>query len=222
MHFDVNHTGDAPLEPVRPVRVLHGITSPETAHVVTDYPYGVRLRCEIRFWVERAARGRYKGMERMLSQTRDPRTGRWNNPRPWRGCTYAPLVVPYVVEGSPQRAPEFHRIGGGWLTPQRFTVMVLDGSAQQLSDAQALVWRELMGRALDDERRTLARGEAGEWSRWANAVVYGIEQAAETGEIPLPSKGSGGVGPYLVGCQYAEVYRAAVAAGLDIRGRLAL
>lgn len=34
------------------MKVLSGHTSPETAYVVDDYPYGFRLRCKIRYWIE--------------------------------------------------------------------------------------------------------------------------------------------------------------------------
>lgn len=56
---------------------LYGHTSPETAIVVENYPYGFRERTTIRYWQEtRAEHG-----VRFVSQTLNPRTGRWNKPR---------------------------------------------------------------------------------------------------------------------------------------------
>jgi len=35
-----------------PLTVLSGHTTMETAYLVDDYPYGFRLRCKIRYWLE--------------------------------------------------------------------------------------------------------------------------------------------------------------------------
>ena len=36
------------------ITILKDHVSPETAYVVADYPYGFRLRCKIRYWLEYA------------------------------------------------------------------------------------------------------------------------------------------------------------------------
>jgi hypothetical protein len=61
--------------------------SKESAYVVDDYPFGFRLRCKIRYWVEFAPKKGY----RMVSQTTDPRktVEVWNNPK---ASTYALLA----------------------------------------------------------------------------------------------------------------------------------
>ena len=71
--------------------VLSGHTSPETAYVVADYPYGFRLRCSIRFWIEtKPGHG-----QRVVSQTTDPKRGNvWNKPK---ASTYAPIKVLYLT-----------------------------------------------------------------------------------------------------------------------------
>lgn len=57
---------------------LSGHTSPETAYVVEDYPYGFRLRCKIRYWLEYVPG---KGF-RFWSQTSNPKRGNtWNKPK---------------------------------------------------------------------------------------------------------------------------------------------
>lgn len=67
-------------------RPLSGHTSPESAYNVEDYPYGFRLRTTIRYWVETK-----KGHgQRMVSQTLNPKTKRWNKPK---ASTYAPVVM---------------------------------------------------------------------------------------------------------------------------------
>jgi hypothetical protein len=61
------------------MKILTGHTTPETAYVVDDYPYGYRLRCKIRYWLE------YKPSNgfRFVSQTTNPkRPGEvWNKPK---------------------------------------------------------------------------------------------------------------------------------------------
>lgn len=73
------------------MEILKGHRSPETAYVVNDYPYGFRLRCKIRYWLEEhPTHG-----TRFVSQTTNPkRPGEfWNKPKPstyarFAGCLY--------------------------------------------------------------------------------------------------------------------------------------
>ncbi len=60
---------------------LYGHDSPANSYVVDDYPYGFKLRTQIRYWLEKKAG---KGF-RFMSMTRNPKTGGWNNPK---GSTY--------------------------------------------------------------------------------------------------------------------------------------
>lgn len=59
--------------------ILSGHVSPETAYLVNDYPYGFRLRCKIRYWLEYKPG---KGM-RFVSQTTNPKRPGivWNAPK---------------------------------------------------------------------------------------------------------------------------------------------
>lgn len=71
------------------LKPLTGHTSPETAYVVEDYPYGFKLRCKIRYWLEHNEK---KGF-RFCSQTTNPKVeGRevWNAPKK---STYTMLGV---------------------------------------------------------------------------------------------------------------------------------
>jgi hypothetical protein len=67
------------------METLFGHTSEDTALVVDDYPYG-RLRTQIRYWIETVA----KRGDRFVSQTLNPKTGRWNKPKK---STYMPVMV---------------------------------------------------------------------------------------------------------------------------------
>lgn len=71
--------------------ILKGHISPETAFRVEDYPYGFRLRCQIRYWLDCHPR---KGA-RLVSQTSNPKKPLlvWNKPKAstyqrFAGCMY--------------------------------------------------------------------------------------------------------------------------------------
>lgn len=56
---------------------LAGHNSQDSAFVVEDYPYGWKLRTQIRYWIETK-----KGHgQRFVSQTLNPKTGNWNKPK---------------------------------------------------------------------------------------------------------------------------------------------
>ncbi len=61
------------------VQPLTGHTSVETAYVQADYPYGFKLRCQRRCWLERDAKRGY----RFCTQTSNPKkdTLVWNAPK---------------------------------------------------------------------------------------------------------------------------------------------
>lgn len=73
----------------QPIQPIH--TSPETAYIIEDYPFGFRLRCKMRVWIE-TKKG--QGM-RVVRQTTDPRNAGevWNAPKK---STYDTLKVLYI------------------------------------------------------------------------------------------------------------------------------
>jgi hypothetical protein len=74
------------LEPPDPsITPLYGHTDEATAYVVEDYPYGFRVRTQIRYWIEYAPNRGF----RFVSQTLNPRFQRWNTPNK---STYAELA----------------------------------------------------------------------------------------------------------------------------------
>lgn len=74
------------------MKVLTGHTSAETAYTVADYPYGFRLRCQIRYWIETK-----KGQgQRCVSQTTNPKRLPaivWNKPK---ASTYSAIKVLFI------------------------------------------------------------------------------------------------------------------------------
>lgn len=103
---------------------LHGHTSEETAYVVDDYPYGFRLRTQIRYWIETSARHG----DRLVSQTLNPKTDRWNKPKK---STYALVGCMYLDEDS-----HVTWSGIGWYTSDEETARFLAVMSGHLSDAQ--------------------------------------------------------------------------------------
>ncbi len=69
-------------------RTLAGHDSPATAYVVADYPYGFRLRCQMRHWIEHRPGHGF----RHVTQTTNPKKAGevWNKPK---AGTYAPVLV---------------------------------------------------------------------------------------------------------------------------------
>jgi hypothetical protein len=67
-------------------KILTGHTSPETAYVIGDYPYGYTLRCKIRYWLEHKPKHGF----RFVSQTTNPkRPGEfWNKPKASTYCRF--------------------------------------------------------------------------------------------------------------------------------------
>ena len=64
---------------------LYGHNSEETAYLIADYPYGFRMRCQMKVWLEfKASKG-----WRIVRRTSNPkRPGTWNAPK---ASTYSEL-----------------------------------------------------------------------------------------------------------------------------------
>lgn len=72
------------------MQLLTGHTSAETAYVVDDYPYGFRLRCKIRYWLEFHPRHGF----RLVSQTTNPKRGNvWNKPKVSTYCKFGGAML---------------------------------------------------------------------------------------------------------------------------------
>ena len=105
-------------------QTLSGHTSPETAYEVSDYPYGFRLRCKIRYWIETNKNG-----QRVWSQTTNPKRGDvWNKPK---ASTYNDIKVLFLDEqehvannglsfySTPEQIAAFEAEYGAGLTDER-------------------------------------------------------------------------------------------------------
>ncbi len=67
------------------IKPLYGHNSEETAYLIADYPYGFKLRCQMKVWLEyREGKG-----FRMVTRTSNPkRPGQWNKEK---ASTYSSL-----------------------------------------------------------------------------------------------------------------------------------
>lgn len=79
------------------IKPLTGHVSEETAFVVDDYPYGFRLRCKIRYWVEAHKTHGFRN----CSQTTNPKVPgeRWNKPKKGTYCKIACGMFQTVEDG---------------------------------------------------------------------------------------------------------------------------
>lgn len=70
------------------MKVLSGHYSEETAFVIDDYPYGFRLRCKIRYWLEVNNKG-----TRFWSQTTNPKKDgeAWNKAKSSTYCLFGAM-----------------------------------------------------------------------------------------------------------------------------------
>ena len=75
------------------MKYIYQHTSPETAYLVDDYPWGFRLRTKIRYWIE--SKDAKNGGQRFASQTINPKPGEWCKPK---YSTYSPIMVMYLDE----------------------------------------------------------------------------------------------------------------------------
>ena len=99
---------------------LVGHVNAETAFTVDDYPYGFRLRTKIRYWIETK-----KGHgQRFVSQTLNPKNGKWNTPK---FGTYAPLLV--LVRNPENGYVTTEEIRPGFVTKERLAEFEKERSA---------------------------------------------------------------------------------------------
>lgn len=111
------------------MQLLKGHISPETAYVVDDYPYGFRLRCKIRYWLEFHPKRGF----RFVSQTTNPKRGdAWNKPK----------------------ASTYYRFGGAMFLDDNDHVQ-WSGLSEYCSGAEAKAWAEQFGEGVPDAGRAI-------------------------------------------------------------------
>lgn len=134
--------GSAPYRPGDALSQEHN--SPETAYHIDDYPYGRRTRTVMRVWMETDPK---KG-QRAVTQTKNPKTGRWNNPKK---STYSELrgmkmdenghiehfgLPPYP---SPEKVERFKEQMGDQMSDQQ--AEMLERIVKEAAVVNSLEWR---------------------------------------------------------------------------------
>jgi hypothetical protein len=145
------------------VKLLSGHISPETAFVVEDYPYGFRLRCKIRYWIEYKPK---KGF-RFVSQTTNPkRPGEvWNKPK----------------------ASTYSLFGGAMFLDENEHVQ-FSGLSEYSDGAEAKAWAEKFGEAVPEAGRLIhskwvaakVAYDANKGEKLGNGLVEARKAFAET------------------------------------------
>jgi len=104
--------------------------SPETAYVVSDYPYGYTLRCKIRYWLEYKPKMGF----RLVSQTTNPKKAGevWNKPK---ASTYVKWGAAMFLDGN----DHVH-----W-----------SGLTEYSNGAEAAAWRDKYGSAVPEAGRKM-------------------------------------------------------------------
>ena len=148
--------------PYNEENVRFGHTDETTAIVVDDYPYGRRVRTQIRYWLETTKHG-----DRFVSQTLNPKTDRWNKPKK---STYAEVGVIYIEDGTGYvRWAGLHH----YASPEAVEHFV-SVCEQNLSDAQKAKVAEIIAVA-----RVMSKVE---WKIEVNPQRTAEEQAAHDAE----------------------------------------
>lgn len=115
------------------ITILKGHVSPETAYVVEDYPYGYKLRCKIRYWIE------YKNNFgfRFVSQTTNPRKPGeyWNAPK----------------------AETYFKFGMCMFLEAETSHVSYSGLYQYCDGAEAQAWQEKYGEGVPEAGKEVSR-----------------------------------------------------------------
>lgn len=103
--------------------------------IVNDYPYGFRLRTQIKYWLETDPK---KG-DRFCSQTLNPKNNRWNNPKK---STYSTIGVMFLDENN-----HTHWDGISQYTSRDKAQAFIDsiGGQDKLNPLQLSMFKQMMG-----------------------------------------------------------------------------
>jgi hypothetical protein len=157
-------------EIIQRVRVLNGHTSADTAYLVPDYPYGFRLRCQIRYWLHTADKGQAKGQVRFMSQTTNPKRGdALNKPK---ASTYYSLAVMYLDENDHVQ----HAGISFWLYPEQDARWRHMGIVSQLTADDRKTYDALL--------RVSERVNPTTWTEWTDHITALAEYIRENDADP--------------------------------------
>jgi hypothetical protein len=155
--------------PLRPVQVLHGHTSRDTAYVVKD-PLGRYERCRIRYWIDTATTGAHQGRQRQIRQVTNPAfvQEKWNRPKRDR---FVDLAVLYLNDHNHVRCFTVTRhlsaIGDAYIH--------LLGIYEQLDATQQARYQDILA---------VAQQKRESWHEFQDTVAALAEHLDEHGTLP--------------------------------------
>jgi hypothetical protein len=166
------------MDVIQPVTVLHGHTSPDTAYVVEDYPYGRALRCRRRTWVETAVKGAKRGQQRVVHQTTNPKRGDiWNKPHPGQ---YSRMIFLYIdPDTGHQESAHVSEYGAD---PAGDLFLHITGIYEQMTDSDRRVYDVLV---------KLSKRYQDPWDRFDALRQALADHYREHGEIPARDASTG-------------------------------
>jgi hypothetical protein len=109
-------------------QVIYGATSPETAIVVNNYPWGFRLKTSQRYWIETTKHG-----DRFITQTLNPKTNAWCNPKK---STYTAVKVLTVEDIDNKKIVSTNSINLGYSDPKRVAEFESEIDKSKLNESQ--------------------------------------------------------------------------------------
>lgn len=203
----MNYNDDASTEvnwTIPRVTPLTGHTDADSAYLVEDYPYGRRLRCQIRYWIETAIKGSAKGQQRFVSQTTDPRREGtvWNKPHP---STYAQIAVMYL-DGKGH--VHWHGIPFWIDGPEDVRTREM-GIYDAFTDDQRKLY--------DGMLRLARKASPNSWADWEANVARLAAYITETGELPELQNKVWKQGARLTSLSDPAAYAAAARATIPVR-----
>ena len=133
---------------------IYGATDEESAHVVEGWPWGRRMRCTKRFWIETRKNG-----DRLAAQCTQPDretgqcSGSWCKPKK---STYTPGVIVLAVDVDGTMATE--TLGAYYHHPVAEIEAFIDRHAGRLSDVQASRARSCLAMRKKYDEQEAAKG----------------------------------------------------------------
>ena len=76
-------------------KYLYNHTCEQSAYYVENYPWGFRLKTQVRYWVETSEKS--NGGQRLVKQTLTPKTGSWCKPKK---STYSWVMFMYLDQNE--------------------------------------------------------------------------------------------------------------------------
>jgi hypothetical protein len=103
---------------------IYGYTE-SNPYIIEDYPYGFRLRTTARYYIETVSK---KG-DRVVFQTLNPTTGKWNKPKK---STYSAIIILWLDENNHIKSSH---LSAGWASAEQieaFAIHLEKFNAEQL------------------------------------------------------------------------------------------